>query len=166
MKRGVDAVLLAHLFWSENLKLLVAIFRAEHADVFAHELAVVFVGSHHKSLQSIDGFSLFCESAYHVVSFESANFEDRDIVSLKDALDVRHCGAYSFRSLFALSFVRLERFVAERRSGRVESHAYMRRFFLVENIFQSIDKSEYGRCVKTLRVYAWSFDESVVGTVD
>jgi hypothetical protein len=42
----------------------------------------------------------------------------------------------------------------------------MRRFFLVENIFQSIDKSEYGRCVQTLRIYSWSFDESVVGTVD
>ena len=166
MKRGVDAVLLAHLFWSENLKLLVAIFRAEHADVFTHELAVVLVGGHHKSLQSIDGFSLFCEGANHVVGFESADFKDWDVVSLKDALDVRHSSAYSFWSLFALSLVRFKRFVAESWSGRVEGHAYMCRFLLVENIFQSIDKSEYRRCVQTLRIYAWSFDESVVGTVD
>ena len=99
-------------------------FGAIHEYVVCHQLAVVFVGSHHIGGDALtSGFS--GESSDHVVGFVSCHFQNRDAVGVDDILYNRYGEADGFRSFFTLGFVLFESFVAEGRSGGVEGYSYM-----------------------------------------
>ena len=82
----VDAELLLHFLDAQRVELLVAVARAVHEHVFAHELAVVLVGGHHVGVDAA-GAGLRGQRADDVVGFVAGHFEDGDMIGANDVFD-------------------------------------------------------------------------------
>ena len=88
-------------------------FGAIHEYMIRYQLTIIFVGSHHVSGDTLfPGFC--CQSPDYVICFVSRHFEDGNSVSSDDIFYNRYGKADCFRSFFALGFVLLKSFVAER----------------------------------------------------
>ena len=96
--------------------------------MIGYQLAVVFVGCHHEDIETLF-LRLLGDGAYHVVRFETGDFQDRDIVCFYNILNNRYGLADHFRCFFALCLVQFVGLMTESRPFGVESHGNMRRIF-------------------------------------
>ena len=72
--------------------------------MFGHQLAIVFVRCHHIDFESFF-LRLLGDGAYHVVGFETGNFQDWDIVGFDNILDNRYGLPDHFRRFFPLCLI-------------------------------------------------------------
>ena len=117
-----------------------------HKDVFAHQLPIVFVGSHHIGGDSASS-RFGGERAYHIVRLVSRHFEDRNAIGTDNLFDERYRQTDIFGRFLTLSFVLLESLMAKRWAGRVERHSYMSGVFLLQHFFKRVYEAEDSRCI-------------------
>ena len=134
---------------AHHLEFLVSVFRTIYKDIFAYQLTIVFVGSHHVSGDA--SFTCFSsQSSDDIVGFVPRHFQNRDAISTDDVLYNRYGKTDDFGCFFALGLVLLVGFVAEGRARRVKGYTYVCRILFFEYIFQCVDKTQDGRCSQSL----------------
>lgn len=103
-------------------------FGAVHEYILRYQLAVVFVGRHHVSDNTLSaGFG--GKRAYYVVGFITGHFQDRNAVGADNILYNRYGKTNCFRSFFALCFILFKSLVAEGGTCGVEGYSYMSGIF-------------------------------------
>ena len=160
---GLDIELRFYLLDAHDFE-SAAVFGAVHEYILRYQLAVVFVGRHHVSDNTLSaGFG--GKRAYYVVGFITGHFQDRNAVGADNILYNRYGKTDSLGSLFPLRFVLFVSLVAECRSRRVESYSYMCGIFLFQHLFQGVHKPQNGGSVESFGVDSRIFDERVISTV-
>ena len=165
LRRRIDAILLANLFGAHHF-VAAAMPWAIDAHALRYQLAIVFVGCQHESVQPVDRTGLFGECAHHVVGLEAVSLQDGYAVSLQDVFDDGHGALDIFWCGFTLRFVVWEGLAAEGRAVGVEGYADMCGLLLVEHLLQRVEKTHDGRCVEPLGIDAWVFDKGVIRPIN
>ncbi len=112
-------------------------------------MAVVLVGCHHVGGEPLCGGHA-AESADHVVCLEARDLENRYAVGIHYLLDYGKGEGYVFGLCLALGLVFGVKFMAESAPLGVETHGYVCRILLLQDLMQRIAESEDGRGVEPL----------------
>ena len=114
-----------------------------HEDISAHQLTIVFVWCHHISSDpSFAGFGGQCTD--HVVSLVSRYFQNRNTIGPDNILYNGYGQTDYFGCFFTLCLILFIGFVPEGGTGGIKCHTDVRRIFFLQDLFQCIDKSQYG----------------------
>ena len=162
--RGVlQAISGKHLGNAANLKLAPFVSGSVHLDFVGYQLAEILVGGHHIGGKAAL-FGKSGESAYHIVGLIARHLDNGDVIGADNILDVWHREFNIFGSFVALSLVAFVSLVPECRTGRVETHCDVARILFLENLLQSVDKSENRRGVQAVGCKPRSAQQCVVGS--
>ena len=129
-----------YLLGPQNLSLALAHSGTVHPDAPGHELAVILVGCHHKGVYALL-VSLSCQGTDYIVCLEARHLQDRDVVSLQDAFDIRHGKLYALGRFLTLRLILGIGLVAEGSARRVEGNAQMGGLLFLKHILERIDKA-------------------------
>ena len=149
MRRALKAIKVAYLLNAPYLRVLASVGGLVLEDRVGDELAEILVGSHHICGEPLL-FGATGEGADHIVSLIALDFHHRYAVSSDDILDIGDSLPDVFGSLIALGFILLELPLAEGRTGRVEADSQMGGVLSLQQVFEGIYKTEYGRGVKAV----------------
>ena len=141
-----------------------ALAEREHLHVIREKLHHVLVAGDEKSLDS-GAFGPGRQGGHQVVRLEAFHLDQGNLKRLHDAPYGRKLVDQVIRHLFARGLVFLVRLVAERRSGRVEQAGDVIRFFIAEDLQQSVGEAERPAGVDSLGIDQGRPDEREIGPV-
>ena len=156
---GRYTILLRHLAFAQRV-VTATMTGSVDIDIVPHELSVVLVGGEHIGLDAHASGS-GGKGAYHIVGLEAVGLEHGYMVSLENVLDDGHARPDILGRLLALCLVGGKSLVTEGLAV-VESHSHVCGLLLGYHLVEGIDEPHYSRCIESLGVDAWVFEECVV----